>query len=975
MPHNAPPSIQSILLTSSPPTSPSTSTLMDSGSPPHVISPHDDNRPPGGTRRTNGTKTPRKVQWHDERDAEDPNASTRALDEHGLDPSAFETLTDALERHRAVSPSELPKLDTVLTRESSSTTTDTESPETMNGSPSHTVAGEAFIDPSETAGLPGAGTERHSVQQAQKVISAHRRSFFGGMHMPHVPHMPRRHTETRDASGHKSTSSTGGEVRKRKPKKKKKSRWFGLSATESELESDVERAAESPLMPPPPRGGGVLSALLQLYDSNDAASGTVASLSAQSSLEDLRTPAMFPPTRTATQDSVSEKRDYFQQGERGRVRDGEQRRARSQERPRWAGSANSSLVSVSNLPNLRVPKPWGDSRPPQARSGAGVFGPLIASTGNISGVAAPKNSTLAPNIKRPGYRLSRYSLESNLPQVKDEVEPQLSRPRSMHFETSNSGDSVPEHPSHLRTSSLPMNAFEVSPKFGKWTGVLKDLPKRTWSHVGTPSTPGTPTSPTSEDELLEKERLRQKEKEDKRRREKRRRKKAEVFITRHVAEIVQRQEFIMKLARAMMMFGGPTHRLQAQIQSTAKVLDITLSCMYLPDVMLISFEDPTTSTSNIKFIRQASALDIGKLQDAHALYWKVIHDDISVQDASAALDDLMRKTPLYKFWQLILIGGCCSSFICSVSFNGSFIDSLVSFPLGCLLIVIQVFAARNELYSNVFEITVTLLFSFISAALADVGPFCYTAVGASSIVLILPGFIILCGSLELASRNIVSGAVRVCFSLIYSLFLGFGLSIGATAYTRITHHTFTAADDLTCNKSHDPNGPWYQRTPSLWWAFLTVPMYSLFLSLRNHAPYYRVETILVVAISCIGWVCNHFTGTKFIGQSDISAAVGGLAVGFVANMYGRFFRNGNAFVVMITGILFQLPSGLANGGLFSFVSDEAEGSSSNTSYISGFDTALQLVSVSIGLTVGLGISLVLVHPVSSRRRAGGVFSL
>lgn len=47
-------------------------------------------------------------------------------------------------------------------------------------------------------------------------------------------------------------------------------------------------------------------------------------------------------------------------------------------------------------------------------------------------------------------------------------------------------------------------------------------------------------------------------------------------ITRHVAEIIQRQEFICKLARAMMMFGGPSHRLQAQIQATAKVLEVEL---------------------------------------------------------------------------------------------------------------------------------------------------------------------------------------------------------------------------------------------------------------------------------------------------------------------------------------------------------------------------------------------------------------
>ena len=94
-------------------------------------------------------------------------------------------------------------------------------------------------------------------------------------------------------------------------------------------------------------------------------------------------------------------------------------------------------------------------------------------------------------------------------------------------------------------------------------------------------------------------------------------------ITRHVAEIIQRQEFVCKLARAMMMFGGPSHRLQAQIQATGKVLDIQLSCMYLPDVMLISFDDAATGTSSLKLIRQGGAFDIAKLQAAYKLYWKV----------------------------------------------------------------------------------------------------------------------------------------------------------------------------------------------------------------------------------------------------------------------------------------------------------------------------------------------------------------
>ena len=72
------------------------------------------------------------------------------------------------------------------------------------------------------------------------------------------------------------------------------------------------------------------------------------------------------------------------------------------------------------------------------------------------------------------------------------------------------------------------------------------------------------------------------------------------------------------------------------------------------------------------------------------------------------------------------------------------------------------------------------------------------------------------GSLELSSRNIVSGAVRVCFSCIYSLFLGFGLAIGAELYERMVGKKIVGPEDYACAETHS-NAPWYQQTPSLWW--------------------------------------------------------------------------------------------------------------------------------------------------------------
>ncbi|KDQ51772.1 hypothetical protein JAAARDRAFT_40801 [Jaapia argillacea MUCL 33604] len=1022
-------------------------------------------RPAGGTSRAPGNKTPRKVQWKDEQN-DGRTLSSMSLDEQALNSEAFQSLTHALERHRSSSstqpPPRLPHTSLHIpppiidstsqsTPPTTATDTETDSPGSdvpMHPAPTRSVPGENIIEATETAGLPGrTDMETYSRRAAEDVVGAHRRGLWGNIRMKHrgkdkenvkkdLERIDGIDPEGEVDGGADGDVEEAGEKPTRRLSFWRSKRRGSKPKPERDLSRDVEHEAQRDSASPPTQlGTGVLSALLALYD-HQTGLGSGASTPARSSLDFGST----PPSILSRSSSVDALVNLTTRSDLPPV-DPPTSVVTTGPTPPPSTSVSGPPTGAGKAPS-KAPLPFTkllpESRPAQHRNAGGVIGSLIASTGNISGAAAPTNSTLAPNIKRPGYHLSRYSLGDEVPtRSRPRAPKSLLHPQSSRFEhdngsvsslplppplpaahsgsshtspaTSRSQSSSGEHSVSRPHTPDPFNRVDhhdpdhpdIKRHSGKWSHVIKDLPKFSLHHGWTSSAPGTPATASDSGEWLDEKGLaatmwrsatgasagttmsargvdeKEKEKEKERRREKerkRKRKKAEVYITHHVAEIIQRQEFILKFARAMMMFGGPTHRLQAQIQATARVLDIELSCMYLPDVMLISFDDAATSTSNIKFIRQGSALDLDKLAAAYRLYWKVIHDTISVKEASLELDLLMRRKPLYKPWQLILIGGLCSASICSVSFSGSFIDCLVVFPMGAMLVAIQLLSVRNELYSNVFEITVATLMSFLAAALASSRVFCYSAVASSAVVLILPGFIVLNGSLELASRNITSGAVRLCYACVYSLFLGFGLAIGAEIYQTMTGQRVLGPEDYSCAISHNPNGPWWQVTPSLWWAFLTVPMYSFFLSLRNQAPWNRRELPLLVAIACIGWVTNHFTGTKFVNQSDISAAVGAFAVGLVANVYGRFFK-GNAFVVMITGILFQLPSGLGNGGLLTFASQQTSGSSSSTSYLSGFQTALQLISVGIGLTVGLGISIFIVHPIQSRRRASGVFSL
>ncbi|KAG2129605.1 hypothetical protein DEU56DRAFT_816968 [Suillus clintonianus] len=1044
---------------------------------------------------TPGARTPRRVQWATTEDLHEPDS--HALDEMAQDPNAFETLKDALERHRSYSLNSPSKADTHTyppsTPTSSAPTSPTSSTQFLPCR-THALPGEVFIDPLESAGLPLSSrqqsgdseitadghVEHLAVREAAGVVRAHTKRW----RIPGRRHRSRPRSRAPDPEKENRGTDTDDpdEVEESpQPRQPPKKSWWHFHTPPSvaptphhppryaQTHAPYDPESHPPLHPSQPKlGSGVLGALLALY-------GNEHDDHAQSGDEsDLSNPDLpwLPHPKSKSQQKHKHKKSYSLS------------HAHSASLGHTIHSASSSTASL--LSSLK-PK----EKPPSSMAA------LITGAGTLTGAAAPMQLGLAPDLKR-GYGLVRYRYEDGegAPSEVDLGEgtvtgpvegegskrtpPRLSlrlprRSKSTDFDfTKGVGGTVeedhegevaskaPVRPPRLETeidpevqeeeeyfspqdtlvpppttattasTPTPTSTTESTPptklptaelkKSKRWKGVLRDLPHPlhgghfkgmgfSLSMPGTPlrhpvsasgeSTPGTGTgtrassvagSPDEKEKELdgkeradsdyfgakwleeqkERERRGRKERERREKEKRRKRKRAEVYITHHVAAILQRQEFILKLARAMMMFGGPSHRLVAQIQSTARVLELELSCMYLPDVMWISFEDNATGTSNVKFIRQGSNLDLGKLGEAHGLYWDVIHDVISVSSASSALDTLMRKKPIYSFPQLIFLGGMCSSSICSVSFNGSFIDCLVSFPLGALLVTIQLLSVRNELYGNVFEITVATLLSFLSAALASTKRVCYEAVASSSVVLILPGFIVLNGSLEISSRSLIAGSVRLCYALMYSLFLGFGLAIGAELYQTMLGKALVGGTDFMCTASHDPEGGWWQRTPSLWWAFLSVPLYSLFLSLRFGAVVGRRELLLLVAISCIGWVTNHFVSTKFPNQSDISAAVGAFAVGFVSNLYGRFFE-GNAFVVMITGILFQLPSGLGNGGLFNFVVDQTSGSSS--SYLSGFKTALQLISTSIGLTVGLGISLVLVHPIQSRRRAAGVFSL
>lgn len=97
-------------------------------------------------------------------------------------------------------------------------------------------------------------------------------------------------------------------------------------------------------------------------------------------------------------------------------------------------------------------------------------------------------------------------------------------------------------------------------------------------------------------------------------------------ITEHIAETIARQKYLLKLCNALMLYGAPTHRLEEYMTMSARVLETDAQFLYIPGAMIISFEDRTTHTSEVKLVRVPGGLDLGKLRDVHEIYKEVVSD-------------------------------------------------------------------------------------------------------------------------------------------------------------------------------------------------------------------------------------------------------------------------------------------------------------------------------------------------------------
>lgn len=466
------------------------------------------------------------------------------------------------------------------------------------------------------------------------------------------------------------------------------------------------------------------------------------------------------------------------------------------------------------------------------------------------------------------------------------------------------------------------------------------------------------------------------QKEDKRVKKIKRKVKKEkaARITVHIVDLIHRQEFLLTLCKAFMLFGAPNHRLEEYMTLTAKVLEVEATFIYLPGMMLANFSDPVTRTSDLKLVRVGQGLNLNKLDQAHDIYESVVYDRIGVEEASQELADLFSSKEFLNTYWIIFLYGLSSMFVL-IFFNGAWLDMIPAFCMGALLGFLQcVVAPKNALYSSVFEVGSAILLSFIGRAIGSIANgkyFCFSAIVLSGLSMILPGYMILRGALEIQSKSIVSGVVGMFYAIIYSLFLGFGLTLGAGLYGWIDK---SAISETTCsNIGHIGNI----------WKLLFVPFYNVCMSLSCQARFHQLS--IMVAIACCGYVVTYFSSLHFT-ITQFNSALGSFTVGLLSNVYDRWLRSykrigycSTKFTSMICGIFDLVPGGFAarnvlSSGLLELENQTNVNGTATTDSKTGTGTltfGISMIEIAIGITVGLFISTLVVYPLGRKNTHSG----
>ncbi|KAJ1935731.1 pheromone-regulated protein prm10 [Linderina macrospora] len=410
-----------------------------------------------------------------------------------------------------------------------------------------------------------------------------------------------------------------------------------------------------------------------------------------------------------------------------------------------------------------------------------------------------------------------------------------------------------------------------------------------------------------------------------------------------IQKLLLHQRFLCLLAETMMQYGAPLHHLEDNLSRMARHLCITATFTTLPGLVLISIEDTATFTTETKIIRCPNGYDMHRLELTDRVFRRVSRDKITVEEALSELDQIMSLPPLFAWYWQVLDWGLASWSVCLLAFSGSWWDSLAALILGIIIGCLNLVAGRLKGYTNLFEVSVSILSGF--AATIFPNHLCFASVTLSATVVLLPGLVLTTGVIELTSRNMHAGTIRVFYALMLAFIIAFGIELGNNIFVEIFSRPDRVPnmDTGVCS----PVSRWY------WWLTFPVSICSICLLINVHPRDWHACVIVGGAMFAMFWYMVMYLKLTIIGP-----VVAAFVLGLVANLWSKVFKH-NAYAVMLPGMMILVPGSVGVRGILSMFTDSG----------SSTQLAVQMIRTSLSIMTGLFASTFVVYPRGKKNSA------
>eukprot|EP00842_Homolaphlyctis_polyrhiza_P007031 jgi/Hompol1/917/HPOL_001051-RA len=394
-----------------------------------------------------------------------------------------------------------------------------------------------------------------------------------------------------------------------------------------------------------------------------------------------------------------------------------------------------------------------------------------------------------------------------------------------------------------------------------------------------------------------------------------------------------KRDFMLELTRAMAEYGLPSHRLEYHLEAIGECLGIKSSYAVHPGLILMSFMTKKRSSETF-FIKQYQGYSMGKLSALNDLCFEVVHGAITVEEAGKRLADI-RASKNSPAWTALITFPLIAFSICACGFSGTWGDSLiaaiVSIPVAGLSLATEYVPSITYLVEFLSALVSTVLGKALRLGLETSFPCLATdKIVFSAIAILLPGLSLTTSIIEISTRNMVSGTVRMFHAIFTAVLLGFGFAVGDNLTSRFP---LDVPDPKVCSS----------QPISLFWSFIMFPILGISISYQFFARRQQYPIMLLAQIT-------GFSITIFLPRIDAlknnleaTTIIAAFAIGLISNLYSRITRD-VAIAPIIGGILLLVPGSVGVRSTLGFISQDALG---------GTAVAFQMLMIGLSITIGL----------------------